>query len=97
MTGPGQVRVRFPASFGLRVAATALATLAVLAALQQARSVLHWLVTAAVAALLLDGPVRSLVARRVPRGVAVAIVTVVAVAGSLSADEVLAVARGLAT
>jgi predicted PurR-regulated permease PerM len=76
------VRVRLPASFALRVAATALGTLALLAALQQARTVLHWLVTAAVAALLLDGPVRSLVARSVPRLLAVALVTVVAVVGA---------------
>lgn len=82
MTAPAPVRVRLPASFGLRVAVTALGTLAVLAGLQQARTVLHWLVTAAVAALLLDGPVRWLVDRRVPRGLAVASVTVVAVAGT---------------
>ena len=82
MTGPTPVRVRLPASFALRVAATALGTLAVLAALQEARTVLHWIVTAAVAALLLDGPVRFLAARRVPRPLAVGLVTVVAVAGA---------------
>lgn len=76
------VRIQLPVSFALRVAATALGTLLVLAGLQQARTVLHWLVTAAVAALLLDGPVRLLVARRVPRALAVALVTVVAVAGT---------------
>ena len=82
MTGPTPVRVRLPASFGLRVAVTVLGTLAVLTALQQSRTVLHWLVTAAVAALLLDGPVRGLVARRVPRALAVGLVAVGAVAGT---------------
>ena len=82
VTEPASLRVRLPASFGLRVAVTALGTLAALTGLQQARTVLHWIVTAAVAALLLDGPVRSLVARRVPRGLAVGFVTIVAVAGT---------------
>lgn len=82
MSGSPPVRVRLPASFGLRVAVTVLGTLAVLTALQQSRTVLHWLVTAAVAALLLDGPVRALVARGVPRVLSVVLVTAGAVVGT---------------
>lgn len=82
MTGPAPFRVRLPASFGLRVAVIVLGTLVVLGALQQARTVLHWIITAAVAGLLLDGLVRSLVVRRVPRTLAVAVVALFAVVGT---------------
>ena len=76
------LQVRLTPALALRVAATTVAALVVLLALARARTVLHWLVTAAVAALLLDGPVRALAARRVPRGLAVALVTVATLAGA---------------
>lgn len=76
MTGPAPVRVRLAPALAVRVAATAVAAAVLLLALSRSRLVLHWLVTAAVLALLLDGPVRALAARRVQRGLAVALVTV---------------------
>jgi len=76
------VQVRLTPALALRVAATTAAALVVVVALSRSRTVLHWLVTAAVAALLLDGPVRALAARRVPRALAVALVTVATLAGA---------------
>jgi predicted PurR-regulated permease PerM len=65
----------------VRVAAAAVAVLTLLVALDRSRLVLHWLVTAAAAALLLDGLVRAL-ARWVRRGLAVAAVTVLTLVGA---------------
>jgi predicted PurR-regulated permease PerM len=79
---PGRVEVRLTATSGLRLAATAVAVVLVLLGLERARTVLHWLVTAAAAALLLDGPVRALAQRGVRRGVAVAAVTVTVLAAA---------------
>ena len=81
MSSRSALRLRLSPALALRVAATTVGALVVLLALSRARTVLHWLVTAAVAALLLDGPVRALVAHRVSRGLAVALVTVTTVAG----------------
>jgi predicted PurR-regulated permease PerM len=69
-----------PAS-AVRVAVVAVGALALLTAMDRSRLILYWLVTAAAAALLLDGPVRSL-ARWMRRGVAVAAVTVLTLAGA---------------
>lgn len=74
--------VRLPPVFAVRVAATAVGALLLLLVLVRSRTVLHWLITAGAAALLLDGPVRGLVDRRVPRGLAVALVTVVTLLGA---------------
>lgn len=82
MTGPTTLRVRLAPALAVRVAATVVGAAAVLLALSRARTVLHWLVTAAVVALLLDGPVRTLVNRGVRRGLAVAAVTVATVVGA---------------
>ena len=82
MSAPGRLEVRLTATSGLRLAATAVAVLVVLLALERARTVLHWLVTAGAAALLLDGPVRALAARQVRRGLAVACVTVAVLLGA---------------
>lgn len=82
MTGPATVQVRLAPALAVRVAATVVGAAVVLLALSRARTVLHWLVTAAVLALLLDGPVRALVTRRVRRGLAVTAVTVATLAGA---------------
>jgi hypothetical protein len=72
-------RVRITPGTALRAAVTALAAVAVLVALDRSRPVIEWLITAAAVALLLDGPVHAL-AGRVHRGVAVAAITVTALA-----------------
>lgn len=82
MTGPAPLRVRLAPALAVRVAATVVGAAVLLLALARARTVLHWLVTAAVLALLLDGPVRTLVGRRVRRGLAVAAVTVATLIGA---------------
>jgi predicted PurR-regulated permease PerM len=69
-----------PGSAG-RVTVVAIALVAVLVAMDRSRLVLYWLVTAAAAALLLDGMVRGLV-RWMRRGLAVALVTVVTLIGA---------------
>ena len=76
-----RVRVHLTPSSGVRVAAVAVAVLALLVALDRSRLVLHWLVTAAAAALLLDGLVRGL-ARWARRGLALAAVTVLTLVGA---------------
>ena len=76
------VRVRLTPAVAVRVAMTALGTVVLLLALDRSRTVLHWLVTAGAAALLLDGPVRALADRRVHRGVAVALVTTATLLGA---------------
>jgi predicted PurR-regulated permease PerM len=73
--------VQVTPSSAIRVAAVAVGALAVLTALDRSRLILYWLVTAAAAALLLDGPVRAL-ARWMHRGVAVAAVTVLTLTGA---------------
>jgi predicted PurR-regulated permease PerM len=75
--------VQLPLSFAVRVAVTLVGALLVLVVLARSRLVLHWLLTAGVAALLLDGPVRGLVDRRVPRALAVLLVTVGTVVGAV--------------
>ena len=83
MTAPEpRVEVRLTATAGIRLAVTAVALVLALLALERSRTVLHWLVTAAVGALLLDGPVRALVARGMRRGAAVAVVTTAALAAA---------------
>lgn len=82
MTSPATLRVRLAPALAVRVAATVVVAAGVLLALSRARTVLHWLVTAAVLALLLDGPVRALVDRRVRRGLAVTVVTVATLLGA---------------
>ncbi len=82
MTGPATLRVRLAPALAVRVAATVVLAAGVLMGLSRARTVLHWLVTAAVLALLLDGPVRALVARRVRRGLAVTLVTLLTLLGA---------------
>ena len=74
--------VRLTPVFAVRVAAVVVGAVLVLLVLVRARTVLHWLVTAAAAAMLLDGPVRALVERRVSRGLAVLAVTVTTLAGA---------------
>lgn len=74
--------VQLAPAFAVRVVTTAVGALVVLVVLVRARTVLHWIVTAGAAAMLLDGPVRALVDRRVARGLAVLLVTVATVAGA---------------
>jgi predicted PurR-regulated permease PerM len=81
VTGTTRRRVQLTPSSAVRVAGVAIAGLAVLTAMDRSRLILYWLVTAAAAALLLDGPVRGLV-RWMHRGVAVATVSVLTVAGA---------------
>jgi predicted PurR-regulated permease PerM len=76
------VRVRLTPASALRTAVVAVGALAALVALDRARTVLHWLITAGAAAMLLDGAVRGLVARRVPRWLAVTVVTVLTLTGA---------------
>lgn len=77
---PQQVRVA-PVS-AVRAVATAVGVVLVLLVLVRSRTVLHWLVTAGAAAMLLDGPVRALVTRRVRRGLAVLVVTLATLSGA---------------
>lgn len=94
MSAPGpRVEVRLTATAAARLALTAVAVLLVLLALERSRTVLHWVVTAGAAALLLDGPVRALAGRGVRRGVGVALVTttVLLAAGLLTYGAVDAV------
>jgi predicted PurR-regulated permease PerM len=81
MTVGPRRRVRLTPASAVRLAAVAVGALALLTALDRSRLVLHWLVTAGAAALLLDGPVRVL-ARWTRRGVAVATVTLATLAGA---------------
>jgi predicted PurR-regulated permease PerM len=81
MTAPERQRVRLTPASAVRIALVAMAAVAVLVALGRSRLVLHWLVTAAAAALLLDGLVRAL-AGRLWRGLAVAVVAVLTLAGA---------------
>lgn len=75
------MRVHLTPVSAVRVAAVGVAAVALLLALDRSRLVLHWLVTAAAAALLLDGLVRGL-ARWVRRGLALAAVTVLTLVGA---------------
>lgn len=77
---PEQVRLA-PAS-AVRAVATVVGVVVVLLVLARSRTVLHWLITAGAAALLLDGPVRALIARRVRRGLAVLVVTLATLSGA---------------
>jgi predicted PurR-regulated permease PerM len=77
---PEQVRVA-PVS-AVRAVATAVGVVAVLLVMVRSRTVLHWLITAGAAAMLLDGPVRALVERRVRRGLAVLAVTLATLSGA---------------
>lgn len=81
MTRGVRRHVHLTASSAVRVAVVAVAGLALLIALDRSRIVLHWLVTAAAAALLLDGLVRALM-RWMRRGFAVAVVTVLTLVGA---------------
>jgi predicted PurR-regulated permease PerM len=81
VTGAVRRRVQVTPSSAVRVAAVAVGALAVLIAMDRSRPVLNWVVTAAAAALLLDGAVRGL-ARWMHRGVAVAAVTVATLTGA---------------
>jgi putative glutathione S-transferase len=74
---PRQVRIT-PAT-ALRAAVTALGAVAVLVVLRRSHDVIEWLVTAAVIAVLLNGPVHAL-AGRVHRGLAVAAISIVTLA-----------------
>lgn len=77
---PEQVRVA-PVS-AVRAVATAVGVVVVLIVMVRSRTVLHWLITAGAAAMLLDGPVRALVERRVRRGLAVLAVTLATLSGA---------------
>jgi predicted PurR-regulated permease PerM len=81
VTPPTARRVHLTPASAVRVAAVAIGTLALLTALDRSRLILYWLVTAAAAALLLDGLVRGLVPW-VRRGIAIATVTVLTLAGA---------------
>lgn len=82
MTPQPPQQVRLAPACAVRVVATAVGALLVLILLVRSRTVLHWLVTAGAAAMLLDGPVRALVARRVRRGLAVLAVTLATLTGA---------------
>jgi predicted PurR-regulated permease PerM len=81
MTAGPRQRVALTPASAVRVAVVAVLAVAVLIALGRSRLILHWLVTAAAAALLLDGLVRAL-ARYVRRGLAVAAVTILTLVGA---------------
>jgi predicted PurR-regulated permease PerM len=81
MTTMVRRKVHLTPTSALRVAAVAVGALALLTAMDRSRLILYWLVTAAAAALLLDGPVRVL-ARWIRRGLAVAAVTVLTLVGT---------------
>ena len=82
MTSPAPERVRLAPVAAVRVVAVAVGVVVVLLALVRSRTVLHWLITAGAAAMLLDGPVRALIARRVRRGLAVLVVTLATLSGA---------------
>lgn len=75
--------VQLAPAFAVRVAVTAVGAVVLLIVLVRARLVLHWLVTAGAAAMLLDGPVRGLIERRVPRALALLTVTLATLAGAV--------------
>ena len=74
--------IRLAPVSAVRVVATAVGVVVVLIVLLRSRTVLHWLITAGAAAMLLDGPVRALMARRVRRGLAVLLVTLATLSGA---------------
>ena len=74
--------VRLAPVFAVRVAVIAVGAVVLLIVLMRARLVLHWIVTAGAAAMLLDGPVRGLIERRVPRALALLSVTLGTLAGA---------------
>lgn len=82
MTGPSPQQVRLAPASAVRAVATAVAVVAVLLVMARSRTVLHWLITAGAAAMLLDGPVGALMARRVRRGLAVLVVTLATLSGA---------------
>lgn len=79
---PPPQRVRLAPVAAVRTVATAVGVVVVLIVLVRSRTVLHWIVTAGAAAMLLDGPVRALMVRRVRRGLAVLTVTTATLAGA---------------
>ena len=82
MTAPQPQQVRVAPVSAVRAVATAVGVVVVLLVLVRSRTVLHWLITAGAAAMLLDGPVRALVERRVRRGIALLAVTLATLAGA---------------
>ncbi|MCW2613150.1 MAG: hypothetical protein JWN08_144 [Frankiales bacterium] len=82
MRGGEPEEVQLAPVFAVRVAATAVGAVVVLLVLVRSRTVLHWLITAGAAAMLLDGLVRALVDRRVGRGLAVLLVVVTTLVGA---------------
>lgn len=81
MSARSSQEVQLAPAFAVRLAATVVGALLLLLVLFRARTVLHWIITAGAAAMLLDGPVRALADRRVPRGAAVLAVTVTTLTG----------------
>ncbi|NHC13720.1 AI-2E family transporter [Motilibacter deserti] len=79
MNSNSRIRLQLDLPAAVRVVAAGLATLALLLALDRARHVVAWTLTAAAVAFLLDGPVRALT-RVMRRGVAVGLVTLVTLA-----------------
>lgn len=82
MSAPQPQQVRVAPASAVRAVATAVGVVLLLLVLVRSRTVLHWLVTAGAAAMLLDGPVRALVERRVRRGLAVLAVTLATLSGA---------------
>lgn len=82
MSTPAPQQVRLAPVLAVRIALTTVAAVVVLIVMVRSRIVLHWLVTAGAAAMLLDGAVRALVARRVHRGLAVLAVTLATLSGA---------------
>lgn len=79
---PPPQRVRLAPVAAVRTVATVVGVVVVLIVLLRSRLVLHWIVTAGAAAMLLDGPVSALMARHVRRGLAVLTVTTATLAGA---------------
>ncbi|NHC44471.1 AI-2E family transporter [Motilibacter aurantiacus] len=79
MSSSSRTRLQLDLATAVRVVAAGAGTLAVLLALDRARHVVAWALTAAAVAFLLDGPVR-LLGRVMRRGLAVAVVTVTTLA-----------------
>ena len=82
MSPRAPLEIRLAPALAVRLAATAVGAVLLLIVVFRAELVLHWMITAAVAAILLDGPVRALVDRRVARGLAVLLVTVSTLLGA---------------
>lgn len=79
---PPPQHVRLAPVSAVRTVAAAVGVVVVLLVLVRSRTVLHWLITAGAAAMLLDGPVCALMARRVRRGLAVLVVTLATLSGA---------------